>query len=79
MLLYLKAQLSAGQQIPTSGCVFLSVKNRDKAKLELIAKPLIDMGFELIATAGTAKYLDSIGVKASTVYKVYEGRPNMSS
>ena len=74
---YLKAQLAAGQQIPTSGRVFISVKNRDKSKLELIARPLVDMGFELVATAGTAKYLDSLGLKADAIYKVYEGRPNI--
>ncbi|NBV84320.1 carbamoyl-phosphate synthase large subunit, partial [bacterium] len=74
---YLKAQLAAGQQIPTSGRVFLSVKSRDKAKLEAVARPLAEMGFELVATAGTAKHLESVGLTASTVYKVYEGRPNI--
>ena len=74
---YLKAQLAAGQQIPTSGRVFLSVKSRDKPKLEAVARPLAEMGFELVATTGTAKYLESVGLTAIPIYKVYEGRPNI--
>jgi carbamoyl-phosphate synthase large subunit len=74
---YLKAQLAAGQRIPTSGKVFISVKNKDKTKLAVIAKPLVDLGFDLVATAGTASALGRLGIKAESVYKVYEGRPNI--
>jgi len=74
---YLKAQLAAGQRIPTSGKVFISVKNKDKAKLAVIAKPLVDLGFDLVATTGTAAELARLGIKAESVYKVYEGRPNI--
>lgn len=74
---YLKAQLAAGQRIPSSGKVFISVKNKDKTKLEAIAKPLVDLGFDLVATMGTANALETLGIIAERVYKVYEGRPNI--
>src|SRR5262245_9011180 len=75
---YVKSQLSAGAPLPTSGKVFLSVKNRDKRALLPIAKRLAEMGFTLVATAGTAKLLALQGMDVETVYKVAEGyRPNV--
>jgi carbamoyl-phosphate synthase large subunit len=75
---YIKSQLSAGAPLPTSGKVFLSVKNRDKRTLLPIAKRLSEMGFSLVATAGTAKLLARQGMEVETVHKVAEGyRPNV--
>jgi carbamoyl-phosphate synthase large subunit len=75
---YVKSQLSAGSPLPTSGKVFLSVKNRDKRAVLQIAKRLAEMGFSLVATAGTAKLLQRQGMTVETVYKVAESyRPNI--
>ena len=75
---YVKSQLSAGAPLPTSGKVFLSVKNRDKRALLPIAKRLSDMGFSLVATAGTAKLLSRQGMEVETIHKVAEAyRPNV--
>jgi carbamoyl-phosphate synthase large subunit len=75
---YVKSQLSAGAPLPTSGKVFLSVKNRDKRALLSIAKRLGEMGFSLVATAGTAKLLARQGMEVETIHKVAEGyRPNV--
>jgi len=75
---YVKSQLSAGSPLPTSGKVFLSVKNRDKRALLPIAKRLGDMGFSLVATAGTAKLLARQGMAVEVIHKVAESyRPNV--
>ena len=75
---YVKSQLSAGSPLPTSGKVFLSVKNRDKRAVLQIAKRLAEMGFSLVATVGTAKLLQRQGMTVETVYKVNESyRPNI--
>jgi carbamoyl-phosphate synthase large subunit len=75
---YVKAQISAGSPLPTSGKVFLSVKNRDKRALLPLARRLIDMGFSLVATSGTAKALARQGMTVGTVHKVADReRPNV--
>jgi len=75
---YVKSQLAAGSPLPTSGKVFLSVKNRDKRAVLQVAKRLADMGFALVATAGTAKLLARQGMSVETIHKVAEGyRPNI--
>jgi len=75
---YVKSQLAAGSPLPTSGKVFLSVKNRDKRAVLQVAKRLADMGFTLVATAGTAKLLARQGMMVETIHKVAEGyRPNI--
>jgi carbamoyl-phosphate synthase large subunit len=75
---YVKSQISAGSPLPTSGKVFLSVKNRDKRAVLQIAKRLAEMGFSLVATIGTAKLLQRQGMTVETVYKVNESyRPNI--
>jgi carbamoyl-phosphate synthase large subunit len=75
---YVKSQLAAGAPLPTSGKVFLSVKNRDKRSLLPIAKRLSEMGFSLVATSGTAKLLSRQGMAVETIHKVAEGyRPNV--
>jgi carbamoyl-phosphate synthase large subunit len=75
---YVKSQLAAGSPLPTSGKVFLSVKNRDKRAVLQVAKRLADMGFTLVATAGTAKLLARQGMTVDTIHKVAEAyRPNI--
>ncbi len=75
---YVKSQLAASSPLPTSGKVFLSVKNRDKRAVLQVAKRLADMGFSLVATAGTAKLLTLQGMTVELVYKVNEKlRPNI--
>ncbi|RWR28993.1 carbamoyl-phosphate synthase large subunit [Sinirhodobacter populi] len=75
---FLKAQLGAGTKLPEEGRVFLSIKDSDKSDdLAAAAKELIDMGFSLVATRGTAAWLKSRGIAAEPVNKVYEGRPNI--
>src|SRR5712692_9110995 len=75
---YVKSQLSAGSPLPTSGKVFVSVKNRDKRAVLQLSKRLAEMGFSLVATVGTAKLLQRQGMAVETVYKVNESyRPNI--
>ncbi|HUG36671.1 MAG TPA: carbamoyl-phosphate synthase large subunit [Candidatus Limnocylindrales bacterium] len=75
---YVKAQVAAGSPLPTSGKVFVSVKNRDKRATVGIAKRLAEMGFTLVATAGTAKLLNLQGMRVEVISKVAEGyRPNI--
>ncbi|MBI2527226.1 MAG: carbamoyl-phosphate synthase large subunit [Candidatus Rokubacteria bacterium] len=75
---YVKAQLSAHSPLPTSGKVFISVKNRDKRAALGIAKRLSEMGMSLVATTGTAKLLALQGMTVETIHKVAEGyRPNI--
>ncbi|RID93778.1 carbamoyl-phosphate synthase large subunit [Gemmobacter lutimaris] len=77
-LAFLKAQMGAGMNLPESGRVFLSVKDADKSEaLAEAARDLIAMGFEIVATRGTASWLSAQGVAATLVNKVYEGRPNI--
>jgi carbamoyl-phosphate synthase large subunit len=75
---YLKSQIAAGSALPTSGKVFVSVKNRDKRVAMTLAKRLAEMGFALVATAGTARVLERHGMTVELVHKVGEGyRPNV--
>jgi carbamoyl-phosphate synthase large subunit len=75
---FLKAQMGAGTMLPEAGRAFLSVKEMDKtAELAEAARSLVSMGFSLIATRGTASFLEANGVAAEVVNKVYEGRPNI--
>jgi carbamoyl-phosphate synthase large subunit len=74
---FVKSQIAAGQNLPRDGTVFLSVKNRDKRSIILVAQQLEAMGFSLIATLGTAKVLQRYGLHAVGVNKIHEGRPNI--
>jgi carbamoyl-phosphate synthase large subunit len=74
---FVKSQLGAGTKLPTSGKVFLTVKNSDKPRAVEIARQLVDMGFELVATRGTAAAINAAGVAVQTVNKVTEGRPHI--
>jgi carbamoyl-phosphate synthase large subunit len=75
---FAKAQLSVGQRLPTRGTAFVSVNNNDKAKLVPIARDLVELGFHLIATRGTAAYLRAYGLEVDVVFKVNEGRPHIA-
>jgi carbamoyl-phosphate synthase large subunit len=74
---FAKAQLAAGQKLPRSGTIFLSVNDRDKKHVATLAADLVAMGFRLIATRGTVSALQAAGVTAEAVYKANEGRPNI--
>jgi len=75
---FAKAQLSVGHRLPQGGTAFVSVNNKDKANLLPIARDLAELGFQLIATRGTAAYLRAYGLTVDVVYKVNEGRPNIA-
>jgi carbamoyl-phosphate synthase large subunit len=74
---FVKSQIGAGTKLPTSGKVFLTVKNADKPRAVAIARELAGMGFELIATRGTAAAIAAAGVPVAVINKVTEGRPNI--
>jgi carbamoyl-phosphate synthase large subunit len=74
---FAKAQIAAGQKLPTQGSVFISVTDHDKASVAQVARRFVDMGFKLVATAGTADIIESAGLSVERVYKVKEGRPNV--
>ena len=75
---FYKAQLGAGIELPISGKIFLSIKEEDKGSVLLeAANCLVEMNFTLIATRGTASFLEKSGIKSVIVNKVYEGRPNI--
>jgi carbamoyl-phosphate synthase large subunit len=74
---FAKAQLAAGQFLPSTGTVFISVKDRDKAIVAPVAQRFADLGFKLIATHGTANVIEASGLAVERVYKVKEGRPNV--
>ena len=74
---FVKSQLGAGVKLPTSGQVFLSVKNSDKPRAVQVAKDLVDLGFSLVATKGTAAAISAAGIPVATVNKVVEGRPHV--
>ncbi len=71
-----KSQIGAGTRLPTHGRVFLSVQDSDKAVAVAVAKGLQDLGFEIVATAGTHAYLTAQGIDVELVKKVREGRPH---
>ncbi len=74
---FLKAQLGAGVTLPPGGSVFISVKDDDKPVFAPVARAIADLGFRIIATGGTAKYLADQGLTVETVKKVREGRPHI--
>jgi len=74
---YAKAQLASGVDLPRNGLALLSVRDRDKAGALKLATVLLDRGFDLVATDGTARYLADNGVECRRVNKVREGRPHI--
>jgi carbamoyl-phosphate synthase large subunit len=73
---FAKAELAAANELPLDGAVLITVNDNDKATVTPIARRFHEMGFEIFATAGTAKYLRSRGVPSTTVLKIHEGRPS---
>lgn len=74
---YGKSQLGAGDMIPTGGVAFISVRDADHAASIGVARELQDLGFELVATRGTAKALREAGIEVRTINKVQEGQPHI--
>jgi carbamoyl-phosphate synthase large subunit len=73
---FLKAQISAGSPMPEKGTVFISVNDPDKPDAVNVARRFVGLGFDLVATRGTAAALRAAGLPVKTVFKVNEGRPN---
>ncbi|MDE2952225.1 MAG: carbamoyl-phosphate synthase large subunit [Chloroflexota bacterium] len=74
---YVKAQAAAGTPLPVDGVVFISVNDFDKAVVAKIARDLFQFGFRLLATDGTARWLNSLGIDAKPVKKLSQGAPNV--
>jgi carbamoyl-phosphate synthase large subunit len=77
-LAFAKSQIAAGSKPPTSGAVFISVRNSDKEAILPIAKSLADAGFEILATGGTFSALSKCDIPVRRVPKLSEGRPNIA-
>ncbi len=75
---FYKAQEAASSKLPLEGTVLMSVNNRDKDELIEVAKMLSEDGFKIVATSGTCDVLNSVGIEATKVKKLYEGRPNIA-
>ena len=74
---FAKSQLGAGSKVPLEGVVFVSVKDQDKAAMVKPVKHLVELGFTVVATGGTADFLRKHGIKTQRVNKVLEGRPHI--
>ena len=74
---YAKAEAGAGNSLPEQGTIFISVNNMDKVKAIPLARDFQELGFEIMATTGTASLLTENGVTARPIFKVGEGRPNV--
>ncbi|MBW4600277.1 MAG: carbamoyl-phosphate synthase large subunit [Calothrix sp. FI2-JRJ7] len=74
---YAKAELGAGEQLPLSGTVFVSMNDRDKTPVVPIVKEFMDLGFDVIATDGTRKILKENGLNVELILKLHEGRPHV--
>jgi carbamoyl-phosphate synthase large subunit len=74
---YAKAELGASQQLPAVGKVFISTNDRDKQSVVPIARSFMELGFTIVATAGTRQVLQSHGLEIELVLKLHEGRPNV--
>ena len=72
-----KSQLGAGQTLPSGGTVFVSVKESDKARIVSPVKELEAMGFKVVATRGTKRFLEAHGIQCESINKVLEGRPHI--
>jgi carbamoyl-phosphate synthase large subunit len=72
-----KSQIGGGTQVPLSGTVFISVKDRDKPAMVKAGRQLLDMGFKLVGTRGTARFLEQGGIDCGIINKVLEGRPHI--
>ena len=75
---YAKAMTAAGTELPQTGTAFISVNESDKGQAVVLARRLSRLGFQLMATVGTAARLREVGLECATVFKVNEGRPNVA-
>ncbi|MEI6078398.1 MAG: carbamoyl-phosphate synthase large subunit, partial [Verrucomicrobiota bacterium] len=73
---YAKSQMAAGSPLPLGGKVFISVSDAHKNKIAEVARQFVELGFELIATGGTADVLEKSGLKVERIFKISQGRPN---
>jgi carbamoyl-phosphate synthase large subunit len=73
---YAKSQIAAGESLPLSGKIFISVSDAHKKPATAVAKQFAELGFELVATSGTAAVLEKAGLKVQRIFKLAEGRPN---
>jgi carbamoyl-phosphate synthase large subunit len=76
-LAFAKAQLGAGVELPRDGAVFISVRDEDKESMLAAARRLTETGFRIVATSGTARFLEEHGLHATKINKVLEGRPHV--
>ena len=74
---FAKAQLAAGQRLPDSGSAFISVNDEDKSNVVPVARDLAELGFNVLASRGTAAYLRAHGLEVEVVFKINEGRPHV--
>ena len=74
---FAKAQMGASEVLPTGGTAFISVRDDDKPLVAGVARDLINLGFEIVSTVGTAKFIEAAGLKVRRVNKVTEGRPHV--
>ncbi|HYD51892.1 MAG TPA: carbamoyl-phosphate synthase large subunit [Gemmatimonadaceae bacterium] len=73
---FAKAQVAAGNELPLEGAILLTVNDNDKPNLVPIARRFQELGFQLFATTGTARFLVAAGIPCESVFKIHEGRPN---
>jgi carbamoyl-phosphate synthase large subunit len=73
---YAKSQMAAGAPLPVSGRIFISVSDAHKHEVAAVARQYAELGFELVATSGTASVLEKAGLKVQRIFKLSEGRPN---
>ncbi|UCD11264.1 MAG: carbamoyl phosphate synthase large subunit, partial [Nitrospinaceae bacterium] len=76
-LAFAKSQIATGLRLPLSGTVFISVKDEDKPRTLEVARGFLELGYDLLATRGTASYLKERGLRATPVNKVKEGSPHV--
>ena len=76
-LAYAKSQFAANQNLPKSGSVFISINKKDREAILDSAKEMVDLGFKILSTPGTGKFLESNGIKTETIQKVQDGSPNV--
>ena len=75
---FYKAQEATGSKLPTEGAVLFTVSDRDKEKMLIVAKDIESLGFRILATDGTSRFLSENGVRSETIKKIHEGRPNIA-
>jgi carbamoyl-phosphate synthase large subunit len=76
-LAYLKSQLAAGNKLPDSGNIFISLRDEDKPKAVKLVEKLVKLGYSIYATQGTSTLLYDAGIKTKAVFRVSRGRPNL--